>query len=418
MDCRDFKIIIVGGGIAGLATAIALRGEGRSITVLEQSSHHGEIGAAISLQPNASKILEKWGLDEIMKKYHGVRDEGFRVYNMQGQVVREIPFSRDTFNADRVVYHRVDLLDALKEAAFSAHLLGPPAELKLASRAVDCDCETGVVTLEDGSTLLGDLVVVADGIHSQLRRCITGADIEAVPTGISAYQLVTSVESLQSIPELEPIFDPTANWTSMIFGHDCRIIMGPCRDGKLFSIVALVPDESMHEKSSTRSWTSRGSLQHLLQSFDGFPEWIRSIFKAAPSLGLWQLRDLDPLGTWVKGKAVLVGDASHAMLPTMGQGASQSFEDAEALQAYLAEFTSKPSKEATQRQLEAFFKCRFERVSLIQEYSRQQAQAATNQGGTRVTLDPVEFQDYSCGYDGAKSWETRTAATGLLNAEV
>ncbi|KAH8647760.1 hypothetical protein BX600DRAFT_443106 [Xylariales sp. PMI_506] len=412
MANSDFCIVIVGGGIAGLTSAIALRGPGRSITVLEQSRELREIGAALSLQPNASKILEdKWGLRTSLRgKHHGAVDEGFRIFNAQGgALVRQIPFSRDTFGSDRVVYHRVDLLGALKEAATSTELPGSPAVLKLASRVVSCDCKAGTVTLEDGTVHTGDLVVAADGIHSALRKYVTSEEIDAVPTGTSAYRIITPMEAVESIEEIKQYFNPTDPWTTLIMGYDRRIIMGPCREGKMLSIVALVPDEHMHEKSDNSSWTSQGSLEHLLESFAEFPEWVRRIFKAAPSLGLWQLRDLDPLSTWTRGRVILIGDAAHAMLPTMGQGASQSVEDAEALQSYLADITGRPTGELVAQRLREVFQCRYDRVSLIQAYSRQQAGRATTQDGKTVTLNPLQFEEYTCRYEGAKDWELKAA---------
>ncbi|CAK7236330.1 hypothetical protein SEUCBS140593_009584 [Sporothrix eucalyptigena] len=406
-----FEIVIIGGGIAGLAAAAGLRGPGRSITILEQSSQHREIGAAISLQQNASSILAKWGLSDILRRYKGSRDHGFRVYNAQGERVREIPLSRDAPDADRVVYHRVDLLDALKEAALSpdSERPGPPAKLRLSSRTVSCDCAAGSVTLEDGTVITGDLVIAADGIHSNLRKCVTGTHTEATPTGISAYRIVVPTETLKQDPDITNAFDPAETWTSMVMGFDRRVIMGPCREGSLFSVVALVPDEHMHETSTAKSWTTQGSLEHLLESFDVFAPWLKSIFKSSPSLGLWQLRDLDPLPTWTKGRVILIGDAAHAMLPTMGQGASQSIEDAEALQAFFDDVLHKPTAEEVGDRLRETFMCRYERASLIQAYSRQQAQPATTQNGKSVTLDPVQFQEYSCKYKGAREWAAQRA---------
>jgi salicylate hydroxylase len=112
--------------------------------------------------------------------------------------------------------------------------------------------------------------------------------------------------------------------------------------------------EFMHEDSSKSSWTTAGSMKDLLESFNEFPEYVKQIFRASPSLGLWQLRDLvkpltelsngqEPLTTWVKGRTILIGDAAHPMLPTQGQGASQSIEDAEALAAFLENIPASPS---------------------------------------------------------------------------
>ena len=84
----------------------------------------------------------------------------------------------------------------------------------------------------------------------------------------------------------------------------------------------------MNEDMESASWTSEGDLESLLESFKEFPDWCKRLFRHSPNRGLWQLRDLDPLDTWVNGRVIIIGDASHAMLPTQGQGASQSVEDA------------------------------------------------------------------------------------------
>ena len=84
----------------------------------------------------------------------------------------------------------------------------------------------------------------------------------------------------------------------------------------------------MSDPETETSWTTKGDPKDLLNGFKDFPDWCKRLFSHAPELGLWQLRDLDPLSTWTRGKVILIGDAAHAMLPTQGQGASQAVEDA------------------------------------------------------------------------------------------
>jgi salicylate hydroxylase len=122
-------------------------------------------------------------------------------------------------------------------------------------------------------------------------------------------------------------------------------------------------------------------------------------------IGLWQLRDLDPLDTWTRGRVILIGDAAHAMLPTQGQGASQAIEDAEALGAFFSDVDCQPTLGEVSSRLERVFKCRYARVTLIQKYSREAAKPATDAEGKKVKMRPDEFMDYNCLYMGAKDWE-------------
>ena len=107
---------------------------------------------------------------------------------------------------------------------------------------------------------------------------------------------------------------------------------------------------------------------------------------------------------------MIIGDAAHAMLPTQGQGASQSIEDAEGLQAFFAGLLDTPSLQDIQERLKSFFEARYQRASLIQAYSRQQAQPATEIGSTAIKLNPAEFMDYNCDYPGAAKWLERQRA--------
>ncbi|KAJ5377412.1 FAD/NAD(P)-binding domain-containing protein [Penicillium cataractarum] len=405
MTKRDqLRIIIVGGGIAGLAAAIALRAPNRRITVLEQSRMNREIGALISLQPNASRILRNtWGIDKELELARGLVDKGIRIYDVDGKLVKEVPLlSKAEYGGDRIVWHRDDLHNALKSAAKCPKRTGDPATIRVASRVVGCNPDEGNVTLESGEVLAADVIIGADGIPKQL--------------------IVSWI-------------NPRDSFTSIMVAHECRLVMGPGRQGEIYGVTALVPDERMNEDpNSGQSWVSEGSMDKLLETFAEFPDWVTGIFRHSPDLGLWQLRDMDPLKAWIRKRVILIGDAVHPMLPTQGQGASQSIEDAEALGAFFEDVREAPSLSQIDHIFKVIqypaarqtFQSRYERVSLIQKGSRQAAKSGTIKGEKTVTMhvlpgpesfmilltgllirSPAEFMDYNCTYRGAKQWADR-----------
>ncbi|KAK1688926.1 hypothetical protein BDP55DRAFT_702491 [Colletotrichum godetiae] len=415
-----FNIIIVGGGIAGLSAAIALRGPNRKITVLEQSRLNREIGATISLQPNASKIVEKqWGLEERLTKSGSMADKAFRIFNTEGKLHAEIPFHlKKSYGAERMIYHRIDLHDALKYAATRREENVTPVELRTGCVVRECDPEACTVTLESEEVLTADLVIGADGIKSVLRQSIIGKEAPAIPTGLSAYRLVIDSSELEQDKDFTSVIDPRESFTTMIMGHDRRIIMGPARNGSIYSIVALVPDDKMQENADGKSWTTKGDPDMLRETFDVFPKWAKTVFKNCTEVGLWQLRDLDPLDTWYRDRAIIIGDAAHPMLPTQGQGASQAIEDAEALGVIFSDIKGKPTAAEIQERLKRVFDCRWERATLIQGYSRQAGKPATDKANNKITMNPAEFMDYNCTYSGAKHWiERQEKGKALIEVE-
>jgi salicylate hydroxylase len=166
MTNEKLRIIIVGGGIAGLTSAVALRAPNRQIIVLEQSRLNREIGALISLQPNASRIMQTtWGLGAEMEEAQGMVDEGLRVYDTDGSLVNEIPLlSKTEYGGSRIVYLRNDLHEALKSTATCSHRNGEPVTIRVSSRVVGCDSGEGKVTLENGEVLTADVIIGADGM--------------------------------------------------------------------------------------------------------------------------------------------------------------------------------------------------------------------------------------------------------------
>lgn len=334
-------------------------------------------------------------------------DEAFEIYNTVGEMQMRIPLAtNDKYGAERMMYHRADLHSVMKNRATGENYPGRPATVRVSSRVVGCDCVEGMVKLASGETMQGDLIVGADGIKSTLRKAVLGEDIEAKRTGLSAYRMMVPTEKLRE-SDFAEVIDPCRSCTTMVLGMDRRLIMGPARNGSIYGVVALVPDESMHESSNNTSWTTAGDRTKMLETFSTFPQWAQRPLQLAGEVGLWQLRDLDPLSTWYRGRVLLIGDAAHAMLPTQGQGASQAIEDAEAIGAFFAGFEKDNDPKSlgeVEKVNRAVFECRYERASTIQAYSRQAAKPAIDLEDKRVKMSPAEFMDYNCSYRGAKEW--------------
>lgn len=342
-----------------------------------------------------------------------MRDEGFNIYSIDGKLQRSIPLTSKTeYGADRMVYHRRDLHDTLKRFATRVDGAGEPADIRTSSCVVSCDPIEGIVTLEGGETLKGDVIVGADGIKSALRKAVLDHDVLAKPTGFSAYRLVVPSSELEQDKDFSSVIDPRKSFTSMVMGHDRRIIMGPARNGDLYSVVALVPDLRA-EVDVKNSWNSKGDLETLLEEYTDFPAWATAPFRLAKNdIGLWQLRDTEPLDSWYRGRAILIGDAAHAMLPTQGQGASQAIEDAEALGAFFSDLSAEISVKEVESRLKAIFEARYDRATTVQRYSREAARPATDKGETKIKMNPAEFMDYNCLYNGAKEWVNRIKMKG------
>ena len=321
MDDALVDVVVVGGGIGGLANACALARAGHSVRVLERAPAFGEIGAGLQLAPNATRVLREWGLlEEVLDRGVSPRRLVLRDAVDEGELTRlelDGGFAA-RYEAPYVVIHRGDLLDVLARACVRAGAeLVPGCEVHDAATAED----EAVVSSTRGEHR-ARLVIVADGLHSRLRAGFS--DDEPVCAGYAAYRGAFPVERLDLEPEaLETVVG--------YVGPGCHLIQYPLRGGRMFNTVAVFKS-SAYERGEA-DW---GGPEELEAVFAGCGPKVRAGLKSLSLTRRWPMYDRLPIPNWINGRLVLTGDAAHPMLQYLAQGACQAIEDAHCLATELA----------------------------------------------------------------------------------
>jgi len=315
------RIAIVGGGIGGLAAALHLRRVGIEATVYEQSAALREVGAGLVVPPNMVRPLRQLGLHDALAQV-AVRLEAaweFRRWQ-DGRVLFVQPMGdacRQLYGADCYVVHRGDLLKVLEQAL-------PPAQLRLDHRCTAAQQDADGVTLHfvsaGGSQMQArcDAAIGADGIHSVLRETVA-PEQEARFSGLAAFRCLVPAEHAPAMA-LRPV-------QTLWLGPQRHFVHYPISTGRLVNVVAIVPAGDWQ----LESWTASGTVAELRAEFAGWDARVLQLIESATDTKRWALVDRSPLPRWSVGRLSLLGDAAHAMLPFIAQGAAQAVEDAQAL---------------------------------------------------------------------------------------
>lgn len=204
----SLDVIVVGAGIGGLATAIALRKAGHNVKILERSALSREVGAAITVPPNASRILRAWGLDMVKARfvpYLAMQVVRADLTPVEEVIVYDHSAIEATWGAPYCTAHRVDLHEALRAMATGDDGPGKPAELVTSVAVESYDVHAGSVTLADGCMLMADLLVAADGVHSRAHKNVLGHERPAVPSGTTVIRFMIPTQTILQDPKTAPL---------------------------------------------------------------------------------------------------------------------------------------------------------------------------------------------------------------------
>jgi salicylate hydroxylase len=307
---------VVGAGLGGLATAIALARKGHSVTVLEQASRLGEVGAGIQIPPNSSRLLLEWGLGPFLGD-KTVEPEGISFRRWQtGRVIgytKLVPEFRKSFDAPYYVVHRAHFHDALYRRAIE---LG--VNVLINHKTIDYNDAAPSVTLANGEVLNADLVVAADGVNSLARSKLMGIDKPPLKTGFAAYRATVDVAKMQGDPEVSWLLEKPG--LNIWIGPERHVMTYTIAAGKSFNMVLSHVD---HSDPST--WKPENAITEMKNYFCGWDPQLNKIINMIDKTLKWPLLTGDTIDKWVSdsGKLVVLGDAAHAMVPYMSQGMFQ-----------------------------------------------------------------------------------------------
>lgn len=392
------RVAIVGGGLAGTATANALKTFGVEAELFEAAPALGEIGAAVSCSPQAVKAL--WGLGARERvDAVGHRSPGEYTRNMQTGEFLEF---RDRFKlaekwgAPYYSFHRADLLDALASTLDGS-------QIHLGHRLVGATARSDGVELEfgNGQRVQAEYVIGADGVKSVLRQTLYGEDNPGY-TGQMAWRALLDA---RDVPDW--ILEPTGQ-TEWV-GPGAHVRAYYIRQKKLVNIVTQQDTGDWVEES----WNGRGEPDEMRASFANPEPRLKALLDLVTDCMKWGLFARPINDNWGHGRIQLIGDAAHAMVPNAGQGACQAFEDAYVLGRWLAACTDPEEAFANFRRIRIPRVHGVQRLALanlsfkhMKDSTAQKEAIAAGKGSMHGK------NDWLYGYDPATEWDRTPVVAG------
>ncbi|MGJ7550154.1 3-hydroxybenzoate 6-monooxygenase [Pseudomonas alloputida] len=314
MTARQQKIIIVGGGIGGLAAAQALTAQGIQVLLLEQADHIGEIGAGIQLGPNAYAALDALGVGNAARNRSVFTDHLIMMDAIDAQEVGRIEVGerfRQRFGNPYGVIHRADIHLSILEAVRE----NPLIRFQTSTHISGMEMDDHGVTLTDsqGNRYQADAVIGCDGVKSVIRERMVGD-----PARVTGHVVYRAVVDVGNMPENLRVNAPML-WA----GPRCHLVHYPLRGGQQYNLVV-----TFHSRNEEQWGVTDGSKDEVLSYFEDIHERPRQMLDRPTSWRRWATADRDPVEQWGEGRATLLGDAAHPMTQYLAQGACMALEDA------------------------------------------------------------------------------------------
>jgi salicylate hydroxylase len=309
-------IIVVGAGLGGLTLALCLVRAGFKVSVLEQAKALGEVGAGVQISANGARVLYHLGLADALNQVAFVPERGEMRHWKSGETRISRPLgkiSEETYGFPYFHLHRADLHEvlatALVQVAPGAVHLGAKVE-NIRQSADSVNASTAA-----GKSFAGDVLVGCDGIHSVVRQQLFGPDTPRF-TGCVAWRATVPAADFPA-DLVRPV---ASNW----IGQGGHFVHYYLRRGELVNCVGVIEQEQWQAES----WSTPGDKAQFLADFSEWHADVQTLIHHAESCFRWGLFDRDPMAEWSLGRVTLLGDACHAMLPFMAQGAVMAIEDA------------------------------------------------------------------------------------------